>query len=478
MAEKENTIKKDTWLYFEDNQGKHFKAFNFADYLMDRFHFTFTFFDPHGFWWNPITQQWKGKADTRLKAAIIETMDKVAGRSYKGNTVSNVQQIIKDYRGRDESETDRFAIENRNPHKVVFANGTYDLDQDVIEPNRYDNYILQNHDYVLGELPSTPTSWDRWLTESLVDPDAKKDDAGKWETEGDKNAPETFKAFIGYALAGTYQEIQSYLIIHGNGGEGKSTALNIIALIFGANISHVDLADLGSKDTARFKLSKLNRMELNIGDDIEGSFLKTTSILKRLTGGNPVSAEDKGQDPYDFTNNAKLLFTCNALPSFSDNSHGMERRPIVLEWRKIKNFSKKYSKAEFIRDRPAFVRECLVAYAKALRKSQLLNEPQLPMTEYMKQRVKEWLMTNDTIGNWINENCELGENYREQTQTLYNNYTRYCHLSGTQALKKAKFNGAMRTRGIEPNKTIKINGKTTKGYKGIHRIEKYDSDLY
>lgn len=43
MAEKENTIKKDTWLYFEDNQGKHFKAFNFADYLMDRFHFTFTF---------------------------------------------------------------------------------------------------------------------------------------------------------------------------------------------------------------------------------------------------------------------------------------------------------------------------------------------------------------------------------------------------------------------------------------------------
>ena len=87
-------------------------------------------------------------------------------------------------------------------------------------------------------------------------------------------------------------------------------------------------------------------------------------------------------------------------------------------------------------------------------------------------------MTNDTIGNWINENCELGENYREQTQTLYNNYTRYCHLSGTQALKKAKFNGAMRTRGIEPNKTIKINGKTTKGYKGIHRIEKYDSDLY
>ena len=156
----------------------------------------------------------------------------------------------------------------------------------------------------------------------------------------------------------------------------------------------------------------------------------------------------------------------------------MERRPIIIEWRRIKGFKEKYSIEQFERDKPVFVRECLRSYKSALQKAKDMAEPRLPMTEYMVQRVKEWIQANDVVGNWISDNCELGEDCREQTTTLYNNYVRYCKDSGVQYLGKTDFNKEMRNRGIEVNKSIKINGKNTKGYKGIKRKEKYSTDLY
>lgn len=486
MEKKKNNkvIVIDNWLFTKDEDGKiKVKSLNLANYLMNKYHFTFNLFDPHGFWWNSDKKQWHTYADRHLKKVIPEILENEIG-IMSGSVVSAIVSNITTSKGVDESLTDKFALENRNKHLVVFNNGTYDLDQDKIVPNKFDNYILQNHEYDLGELPEPEeeTVWDRWLKESMVDPNAKHDDQGRWKSEGDLKVVEVFKSYIGWAMAGSYKEFQHFLIIYGNGGEGKSTMLNIIENLFGQfNVANVDLDTLGDSDKARFNLAKLNRKELNYSDDIGNGFIKETNILKRLTGGNRLTAEYKGKDPFEFINEAKLIFTCNALPSFHDSSHGMERRPMIIEWRRIKGFKEKYKMADFITARPAFVRECLVAYRKTLIEAKNMKEPHLPMTEYMGQKLREWIEANDVIGNWLTENCELGKDqkiYREPTATLYNNYVRYCKESGAQFLGKPKFNVEMEKRGIEHNKNIKINGHSTKCYAGIRRIVKYPSDLY
>ncbi|MGQ3491261.1 DNA primase family protein [Limosilactobacillus mucosae] len=484
MEKKKNNkvIVINNWLYTKDEDGKiKVKLLNLANYLMNKYHFTFNLFDPHGFWWEPNKKQWHTHADRHLKKIIPEVLESEIG-IMSGSVVSAIVSNITTSKGVDESLTDKFALESRNRHLVVFKNGTYDLDKDKILPNKYDNYILQNHEYDLGEIPEEETVWDRWLKESIVDPNAKRDDQGLLRSEGDQKAVEVFKAYIGWAMAGSYKEFQHFLLIYGNGGEGKSTMLNMVENLFGqGNVANVDLGALGDSDKARFNLAKLNRKELNYSDDIGNGFIKETNILKRLTGGNRMTAEYKGKDPFEFTNEAKLIFTCNNLPSFSDTSHGMERRPIIIEWRRIKGFKEKYSMDQFERDKPAFVRECLVAYKSALQNAKNMVEPRLPMTEFMEQRAKEWIQANDVIGNWLAENCELGEDqkvYREQTAMLYNNYVRYCKDSGVQHLGITKFNVEMKNRGIEPNKNVRINGKQHKCYVGVRRIEKYGSDLY
>lgn len=475
----QNVVQMDNWLYEKDENGKvKINKINLANYLMNQYHFTFTFFDENGFWWDPDKKQWHTHADSHLKKVIPEILEDKVG-IMSGSVVSAIVSNITTSKGKDESLTDKFALESRNRHLVVFKNGTYDLDQDKIVPNKYDNYILQNHDYDLGEQSAGTNTWDRWLKESMVDPNAKRDDQGRWKSEGDPNAPETFKAFIGWALAGSYKEFQHFVFIHGKGGEGKSTMLNLIDTIFGrVNVANVDLGNLGKNEKARFHLAKLHRKELNYSDDVSHGFIQETNILKRLTGGNRLTAEYKGKDPFEFTNEAKLIFTCNNLPSFSDTSHGMARRPIIIEWRRIKGFKEKYSMDQFERDKPSFVRECLFAYKSALQNAKDMAEPRLPMTEFMEQRVKEWIQANDVVGNWINENCELGKDYHEQTATLYDNYVRYCKESGVQHLGKTNFNKEMKNRGIEPNKNVRINGRQHKCYVGIRRIEKYGSDEY
>ena len=47
-----------------------------------------------------------------------------------------------------------------------------------------------------------------------------------------------------------------------------------------------------------------------------------------------IQAERKGKDPFQFVNYAKLLFSTNKLPKFSDNSFGMVRSLIVLQFTK------------------------------------------------------------------------------------------------------------------------------------------------
>lgn len=157
---KDKKIVEDTWLYSRDEDGHvQVKTLNLANKLMETYHFTFSFFAPHGYWWDPQTKRWMGKADSHLRKIIPKILEDEAG--IMGNPiVSQILTNIQTSKGMDESLTDKFALENRNPHLVNFNNGTYDLDQDRILPSRFDNYILENHNYNLGEV-SKDNTWDR-----------------------------------------------------------------------------------------------------------------------------------------------------------------------------------------------------------------------------------------------------------------------------------------------------------------------------
>ena len=60
--------------------------------------------------------------------------------------------------------------------------------------------------------------------------------------------------------------------------------------------------------------------------------IEYSPLLKKLTGQDPIGAEFKGKQPFDFVNYAKLCIGSNSLPSSTDTSDGFYRRWTIVNF--------------------------------------------------------------------------------------------------------------------------------------------------
>ena len=133
------------------------------------------------------------------------------------------------------------------------------------------------------------------------------------------------------AMGNCFYLLNSYrgaVMLYGrSGNNGKSTLLNIILQLVGVE----NASSLALQDTAeRFRLYGIYGKAANIGDDIPETYLPDTSLFKKLVTGEPVIAEQKGQDPVTFKSYAKLFFSMNTLPRVNDKSRAFFSRILLI----------------------------------------------------------------------------------------------------------------------------------------------------
>lgn len=446
------------WIDIDDKGHKHINEIKLAQCLEKKYKFTLNQFSEHGYWFDPTINQWKGHADAVIEGSIKDEI--VPQGIWRTSLVASVAKLVT-----LDSQTivDEDPFNNPAPYKAVFGGHTYNLQTDKLEPSSPDNHILQNRRYELN-MSGKAETWNKWLKQSLVPnsvPQYEDEDHTRLIDEHDVAAIETVKAFIGFSLIGSYKDFQIYMILYGSGGEGKSTFLNKFMKIIGKpNVSNVSLEALSDQQEAKFATSKLYHKSANVFADISPKFMNQTNIVKTLTGGDTTTAQFKYQDPFEFENEAKLIFSANDLPAFNDFTDGFKRRPIIVTFHKIKHFKEQFKDEDFEREMPAFVHECLLAYKNAL------ETGTFPVTKYMKQQKQDWINANDNIGNWISDCCTTNPGDKEKAVYLYNNYKNYCQNTAVPCLGNKRFVKEMTKRGYIHG-AIKINGKTYKGYKGI-----------
>ena len=121
---------------------------------------------------------------------------------------------------------------------------------------------------------------------------------------------------------------ERYFILIGTGANGKSVFVGVLSNLHGLkNISNVPLHSLV---TNRFALADLENKDANVDTELSSSTINDMSILKKLTGPQPLRIERKGQDAYDAIVWAKHFFNANELPPTSDNSDAHYRREIII----------------------------------------------------------------------------------------------------------------------------------------------------
>lgn len=119
----------------------------------------------------------------------------------------------------------------------------------------------------------------------------------------------------------------------GVGGTGKSTLLEVLTNIVGANfVSNVLLDQFGN----RFIFANMLGKYLNIGDDNgKNDELQNVGTLKSIITGNRVTIDRKNISPIEVRIFAKQLFATNILPYIDFTDGGIMRRLNIVKMNKV-----------------------------------------------------------------------------------------------------------------------------------------------
>lgn len=250
----------------------------------------------------------------------------------------------------------------------------------------------------------------------------------------DKQIRMLLEEVIGYCMY-RRNELGKAFILIGDRSNGKSTFLDMVKTMLGdENIASLDLGELGE----RFKTAELFGKLANIGDDIGDEFIANASVFKKLVTGERISVERKGQDPFEFNNYSKLLFSANNIPRIKDKTGAVQRRLTIIPFDATFSVNDPdfdpYIKYK-LREREPM--EYMIKLGLEGLKRITLNQ-KFTSSKRVEQELEEYEESNNPIIGFYKE-VGIEEIENEPTKDVYKKYQEYCLANNLQALSNIEF---------------------------------------
>lgn len=270
----------------------------------------------------------------------------------------------------------------------------------------------------------------------------------------DKQVRMLLEEAIGYCLY-RRNELGKAFILIGDRSNGKSTFLDMVKTMLGdENVASLDLKELGD----RFKTAELFGKLANIGDDIGDEFIANAAVFRKLVTGDRISVERKGQDPFEFNNYSKMLFSANNIPRMKDKTGAVQRRLTIIPF--DAKFSvddpdyRPYIKYE-LREQECI--EYLILLGLEGLKRVLANQ-KFTKSIRVEQELEEYEETNNPIIGFFKE-VGQDEIENEPTNQVYKRYQEYCLANNLQPLSNIEFSKQVKKKFNFEIVDKKIDGK-------------------
>ncbi len=195
---------------------------------------------------------------------------------------------------------------NAEVYRINLRNGLYNLKSGILEP----------HTPAYKSNIQLPFAFDRNATSQVFD----KFLLDIFDNQSD--VVEYILKYWCYLLLPTYN-FQKVLVWIGSGRNGKGTLSRIIQNMLGPNnISYQDLHELAK---GRFSAKNLKDKLVNFSSELKTDDVEL-GMIKKLSGGDLISADVKFKDEVVFSNIARLIIMANELPRFSDVGNSITQR--------------------------------------------------------------------------------------------------------------------------------------------------------
>jgi len=137
----------------------------------------------------------------------------------------------------------------------------------------------------------------------------------------------------GYLLTGDTRE-QAVFFLVGKGANGKSVLLETLRALLGDYGRDTSFSTfLEQRDTSTADLAALTGARLVTASEAEGGQAFNEALLKRLTGGDPITCRYLYRDFFTYTPTFKILFATNEVPRLVSQGYAMRRRVHILPFR-------------------------------------------------------------------------------------------------------------------------------------------------
>lgn len=256
--------------------------------------------------------------------------------------------------------------------------------------------------------------------------------------DGDEDVKELLMEFIGACISNVKGwRMKKSLFLVGDGSTGKSQLKSLVERLLGrGNFIGIDLKEI----EARFGTGAVYGTRLAGSSDMSFMTVDELKTFKKMTGGDSLYAEFKGQQAFEFTYNGLLWFCMNKLPRFGgDDGQWVYDRIMVVNCPNVIPAEKqdRYLLEKMYEERESIVFKAVKALQRVIRNGYSFTEPQSVIdarTEYRSSNSTVICFFNECMCPWpekgINSHCTTGR--------VYKVYRAWCLINNNGYAKSAR----------------------------------------
>lgn len=355
-------------------------------------------------------------ADSNIRNTIKEMLGDADNLITQDRIMSTYRLLCDDvriHRNSDQLNTDK--------NLINFTNGMYDYTKKELLPHdsKYLSTLQIPHE-VRKRVPFEKTKLADFLNHMGL-------------CDEDKNM---LLDYLAYCLS-LENGLKTFLILSGQSNTGKSVLIRFMEALLGhQNVSNLSMHELNE----RFYPALLKDKLVNSCADNSSLPLKSIESLKKITGGDQIMHERKGQEPFFFVPFAKLIFSFNQLPlQLEEKSNAFYKRMRIVQLNTELFLNQKYVDALVSENS---ILEVIPNLLDRLPLKEIVE------TETSKRMVESLRQDSDSIHAFLKQ-CTRPEpeNYIPKND-LYSAYQRFCINGGREAHRKQQFMRHTRSAGI------------------------------
>ena len=292
--------------------------------------------------------------------------------------------------------------------------------------------------------------------QTAVDPSG--DGMDVWEDalqtffQGDADLIRYVQEIVGLAAIGKVY-IEALVIAYGEGRNGKSTFWNTIARVLGTYSGNMsaDTLTVGCKRNVKPELAEAKGKRMIIAAELEEGMRLNTSNVKQLCSTDEIYAEKKYKAPFSYVPTHTLVLYTNHLPRVGAIDQGTWRRLIVIPFNaKIEGKADIKNYSDFLfKTAGGAVLSWIIEGAKRV----IASDYKIVQPRVVQDAIQKYKENNDWLAHFLDDCCEMGDDFEAKSGEFYNAYRSYCLQMGEYTRSTTDFYSALESTGVVRKRT-------------------------